>query len=112
METFRLFFNRRRNWVCVYLHDVTPETFDRRGGGRWAYFVPPVEADGPGGLTGELHFVADRVRSDVVAHELIHTIAAWMRQRKMELNARNEERIATIMDELTRNFWREYERLF
>lgn len=107
MENFRIYFDRRRRWVCVYLHDVAPQTFERRGGGRWAYFEPAAER-GRYGVLGELHFVSSRVRPDTVAHELIHVLADWMREKGMTFSERSEERIAVMYDELTRNFWREY----
>lgn len=110
METFRFWFNRRHNWVTVYLHDVTPETFMRRGGGRWGYYVAH---DGRGrlGKFGELHLVRRRIREDVVVHEIFHLLADWLRFRKVELNDRNEEKIAQWFDEMVRNFYKEYKKL-
>ena len=94
----------------VFLHEVTPETFNRRGGGRWGYYLA-CDSRGRRGKFGELHIVRRRVREDVVAHELFHLLADWLQFRKVELNDRNEEKIAVWMDELTRSFWREYKKL-
>lgn len=116
MEIFRFWFNRRRNWVDVYLHEVTPETFMRRGGGRWGYYVDASER-GRVGKFGELHLVRGRVREDVVAHEVFHLFADWIRFRKVELNKDNEyhekteEKLALTFDEFIRSFWREYKKL-
>ena len=83
-EAFRVYFNRRRQYVSVFLHEVSPQTFHRRGGGRWGYYVP-AEVRGRIGKFGELHFVLDRVRPDVVAHELLHLLADRMRGARDDL---------------------------
>jgi hypothetical protein len=107
MMEFRLYFNRRKQFVDVYLHPVTPGTFERRGGGRWAYYSPCSERSRVG-LFGEIHIVESRVRPDVVSHELIHLLCDIMRSRGMAWTDRSEERIASVYDELVRSFWREY----
>jgi hypothetical protein len=43
-----------------------------------------------------------------VAHELFHLLADWMRCKEMQITPQNEERLAWIFDEMTRNFWREF----
>src|SRR5512143_207951 len=106
-EAFRVYFNRRRQFVSVFLHEVSPQTFHRRGGGRWGYYLP-AEERGRRGKFGELHLVSDRVRPDVVAHELTHLLADRMRARGMTWCERTEEKSAEMMDELTRAFWREW----
>jgi hypothetical protein len=106
-EAFKLYFNRRRQYVSVYFHEVSPQTFHRRGGGRWAYYIP-AQVQARHGKFGELHFVSGRVRHDVVAHELFHLLMDRMRVRNMTVSDRTEERLALMMDELTRAFWREY----
>lgn len=113
-HNFRMYFNRRRQWVDVYLHDVHPSTFQRRDGGRWAYLTydHPYRRKGK---FGELHFVASRwrrLRLDTVAHELQHlTIRLFISRNGIldnAMSADTEERICTLNDELTRAFWREY----
>jgi len=106
-EAFRVYFNRRRQYVLVFMHEVSPQTFHRRGGGRWGFYLP-AEIRGRCGKFGELHFVSDRVRPDVVAHELLHLLADRMRARGMSWSERTEERAALMLDELTRAFWREW----
>lgn len=110
MRQFRFYFNNRRQWIDVTLYKVHPTTFERWGGGRWEYYQPETDR-GRGGLFGTMHFVADRVRSDVVAHCLIHLYGDIMRSRGKVWTAKNEETIALQFDELTRNFWREYNKL-
>lgn len=110
MTDFRLYFNRRRQYVEVYLHPVTPGTFERRGGGRWGWYAGK-ESRGREGAFGEIHLVASRVRPDVVSHELIHLLCDIMRSRGMSWTDRSEERIAAIYDELVRSFWKSYEKI-
>ena len=98
-------FNRGRQWVEVYLEDVHPSTFHRRGGGRWGYFIPQWTHPRRG-LFGEIHIVRSRLRHDVVAHELLHLWIEWLRARNVTINDRNEESLALLYDELTRRFWR------
>lgn len=102
-----MFFNRRRQWIDVYLDDVHPNTFERQGGGRWGYYLASADRNPRHGHYGDTHLVCSRVRADVVAHELEHTVI----DRLAPITTRNEERAARLMDELTRNFWREYEKL-
>jgi hypothetical protein len=104
---FRLYWNHKQQWVEVYLWDVTPGTFERRGGGKWAYYLA-AETRSRTGLFGSLHFVRNRVRADVVAHELVHLLADYLRDRDTAINVYNEERIAMLFDGWVRAFWREY----
>lgn len=106
MQDFRVPFNRGKQYFVVYLEDVTPTTFHRRGGGRWGFWQASDERNDRLGLFGEMHLVAERVRNDVVAHELFHVVADWLSGKAIV--PQNEERLARLMDELTRNFWREY----
>lgn len=106
MTDFKVNFNHGRQYFVVYLEDVTPTTFHRRGGGRWGFWLGADERKERSGLFGELHLVAERVRNDVVAHELFHVVADWLNGKAIV--PQTEERAALLMDELTRNFWREY----
>jgi hypothetical protein len=110
VDEFRLYFNRRRQWVDVFLWDVHPNTFERWQAGRWAYYQAHAER-GKCGKFGELHFVRSRVRHDTLAHELIHLLGDYLRDRDATINVYNEERIAMLFDGWTRQFWREYGKL-
>lgn len=112
METFRFWFNRRRNFVTVHFDASTPKTLDRKGYGLWGYYLKE-ENRSRWGKFGELHFITrtGKLRDDVISHELFHLLADYLRYRSLELNEQNEERIVLIHDELTRSFWREYKKL-
>ena len=109
--TFRVYFNRRKQLIDVILHDVHPNTFERRGGGRWGYYDEASGRNLKKGLFGEMHLVKSRVRSDTVAHELFHLLCDYIRSREVYLSNMNEEYYALKFDEFTRNFWREYKKL-
>lgn len=111
MINFNIFFNRRKQWIEVYLHDVTPYKFERSGGGRWGYYDSYVERSIRSGKFGEIHLVSNRVRHDSVAHELGHALFDIVLSKGGSFSRQSEERIAILLDELTRGFWREYEKL-
>jgi hypothetical protein len=102
---FQIKFGKR--WVDVFLWDVHPNTFAGWGGGKWAYYQAHAER-GKCGKFGELHFVRSRVRADTLAHELVHLLGDYLRDRDATINVYNEERIATLFDSWVRSFWREY----
>lgn len=106
-QSFRVFFRKRRQFFNVYLHETTPETFQRKGGGRWGYFVPRWESSRTGWF-GDIHLVSSRVRVDVVQHELDHLRLEWIFSNEIVLSTRNEEWYCKFGDELIRNFYREY----
>jgi hypothetical protein len=108
LETFRVYFSRRRWYLAVYLEPVTPATFQRRGGGRWGWYLA-TDGRARKGQFGEIHLVESRVREDVVAHELAHVLFDWLGGRPV-LTDRFEERVCGLFDELTRHFWKEYEK--
>lgn len=108
---FRFWFNRRKQWCDVYLDDVTPETFDRRKGGRWGWFRASWENPRLG-LFGEIHFVASRIREDVIVHELDHLRAEWMFAKGRKYSRYTEERWALFLDALMRSFLREYRKSY
>jgi hypothetical protein len=109
-RSFRVFFRRKQQFYDVYLHNTTPTTFNRRGGGRWGYFVPRWE-NPKVGLFGEIHLVQSRVRYDSVQHELDHLRCAWIFGNRVNLSTRNEEWFCRFGDELIRNFYREYKKI-
>lgn len=107
---FKIRFNHNRQWATVYLHNVHPNTFYRKGGGRWGWFAP-AWTNPKVGLFGELHFVKRRLRFDGIVHELDHLRTAWMWARGETITRKNEERYATLLDELCRKFIRELRKI-
>lgn len=103
---FRVYFNRHRQWLEVTLWDVHPNTFARWKAGRWAYFLA-TWSDPKSGLFGELHFVTSRLRFDTVSHEIFHVLAEWMFANRDPLSPKNEEKYASLFDELSRKVVRE-----
>jgi hypothetical protein len=106
---FKIYFNKNRQWLSVYLWDVHPNTFQIWKGGRWGYFHS--KWDNPKlGFFGELHFVKSRLREreDTVSHELLHALIDWMWSNGFTITRLNEEKMCEFMDELTRKFYREY----
>lgn len=111
MDDFRIYFNKKRQWIDVKIWDVHPITFKSWGGGRWAYFDPTWWNDdntSKSGKFGELHCVKSGIREDTVAHELEHVLLGWCFANWVIPTPRNEEKLCTIMDELTRKFWKGY----
>jgi hypothetical protein len=104
-ESFIVRFNNRRQYFEVHLEDVSPATFHRRGGGRWAYFLPTWEHPRRGRF-GEIHIVRSRCRPDTVAHELLHLWISWMRAKDIVITPRNEEQLVGLYDSMVRAFWR------
>lgn len=115
-RSFRVYFNHRSQWFDVYLYDVSPETFQRRDAGRWGFFdrtdnEQPIAENKRSGKFGELHLIDSHIRqlrSDTVAHELMHLLFEWLRVKNVVVTTRNEEAICNRYDELVRNFWRTY----
>ncbi len=105
-----MYFNNRRQWLDVTVHDVSPSTFERRNGTPWGYYQGAAERNDRSGKFGEIHLVRARVRHDLAAHELFHAFADWLNCKKMQISSANEERLANLFDEMTRNFWRAFER--
>lgn len=106
---FRVYFNHHRQWFDVHLEDVHPDTFNRHNGSRWGYFQANYEFPRRG-LFGEIHLVASRVTRDLVAHELLHLWIEWLRTKDITIVPQNEEKYVVLFDELTRRFWKEYEK--
>lgn len=101
-----MLFNRKIQWVDVYLHDVHPDTFQKRKGGRWGYYINWTERSKQGKF-GELHFVKSRLRFDTIVHEIEHMRIDWIWSRGDTITRKNEERYTTLLDELVRKFIRE-----
>lgn len=107
--TFRIYFNKHKQWIDVYLDKVHPNTFANRKGGRWGWFLGTSEHP-KRGILGEIHLVESRVRPDSVAHELDHARTEWMLINGTTITRSTEERMASFLDELTRKFWREFKK--
>jgi hypothetical protein len=105
---FRFYFNRRRQWCDVSIHDVSVDTFVRHNGTRWGYYQAESDRQNRRGKFGEIHIVLGRVTVDLVAHEIDHMRWDWIFSNGITPSPRNEERLVTLLDEMTRNFWREY----
>lgn len=110
MKSFRIKFNRGKQWVDVTLWDVHPNTFQNWGGGRWAYFEKGYEHPREGKF-GELHAVESGIREDTVAHEIPHIVWEWFVANNIQFIRRNEEKFCRMTDELVRKFYREYRKL-
>lgn len=104
---FKVWFNRKKQYFLVSLEEVSQTTFDRKGGGRWGYFIETWTSPYKGEF-GRIHLVASKVRPDTIAHELLHLWIAWIKARDVAITSRNEERLVLQFDELTRHFWKEY----
>lgn len=104
--TFCLYFNKRRQWVSVYLWDVHPSTFASWKAGRWGYWIAEWESPKCGHF-GSLHFVRNRLRIDTIVHELTHMRQEWLRANLDAWTGRNEERIVEMGDRLLWGFLRE-----
>lgn len=107
---FIFYFYRKKQWCRVYLWDVHPNTFANWNSGRWGYFEQFWEHP-KRGLFGELHFVKSRLRIDTIVHELDHLRTEWMWANGITITRKNEERMATLLDELVRNFLRELKKV-
>jgi hypothetical protein len=105
---FRVYFRRHKQWFDVSIWDVHPNTFASWDAGRWEYWLGNPDRNCRVGLFGEAHFVASRVRADVVDHTLTHLWVDWMRAKDIYITPKNEEKLVLLHDELTRNFWREF----
>jgi hypothetical protein len=110
MDEFLVYFNKRKQWLRIVLWDVHPTTFDRWKAGRWGYFIAKWQYPEIGEF-GEVHLVRSRVREDLVVHELFHALIEWMWANRKPISSGTEERFATILDTMTRNFYKEYNKL-
>lgn len=108
---FRVKFNESKQWVDVYIADSPAKFIDRND--CHAYYMPADGRKAYTGLFGVIHLskMDDTPEGvELMTHELDHLMADWMRSRRMTLNVRNEERIATMKGELSRIFWRKWKK--
>ncbi len=109
---FRVYFNGNKQWVNIHVAQ-DPASFKRKNQCH-AYYIAAETRKQRQGLFGyiylsELNF--SPLAHELVAHEVQHLIFDWVLTRKgMNLNEKNEERIATMTGEITRRLWRKYER--
>ena len=109
---FRVFFNDNKQWVNIYVAK-DPIWFKRKNQCH-AYYIGAETRKQRQGLFGyiylsELNF--SPMAHELVAHEVQHLIFDWVLTRKgMNINEKNEERIATMTGEISRRLWRKYER--
>lgn len=109
---FRVFFRKKSQYFDVYLWDVHPTTFSNWKAGRWGYFVATWEHPKREKF-GEIHLVHSKsrtIRIDTVSHELDHLRQEWLWANRVAVGGRNEEWFCRFGDELTRKFWREYDK--
>lgn len=109
MDNFHIHFNRNRQWITVTIWDVHPTTFNNWGGGRWAYFQARWE-NPKSGFFGELHLVKSGIRDDTVAHEMFHVLCEIIYARRDAITTYNEEKYASLLDELVRKFRQGYKK--
>lgn len=98
---FKIYFRNKKQWIEVYLEDVSPKTFKKHGGGRWGYFLPTWEHE-KDGIFGEIHFVKSSIRLDTVAHEVFHAVNEWAWSNGEVVTRKNEEFYAKLDDEIFR----------
>lgn len=96
---FKVAFNKGRQWINIYLESVSPKTFEKKGGGRWGYFLATWKNPNSGEF-GEIHFVKSNISLVTVSHEVFHAVAehAWISGES--INRRNEEFYACMTDEI------------
>lgn len=107
MDEFAINFNKGKQFITVTLWDVHPTTFNNWGGGYWAYIIPKWE-DPRIGFFAEFHGVKSGIREDTVAHEMVHVAWEYFNANNIQFIRRNEERFASLTDELVRKFFKYY----
>ena len=95
----------------VSLWDVHPSTFARWKAGRWGYFLATWTSPKVGEF-GEFHFVVSRLRFDTVSHEVFHCVVEYLWANRDNITTRNEERYATLNDELVRKIVRGIRKIY
>lgn len=109
---FRVYFNDNKQWVNIYI--AKDPIYFKRKNQCHAYYIAAEIRKQRQGLFGyiylsELNF--SPMAHELVAHEVQHLIFDWVLTRKgMNINEKNEERIATMTGEISRRLWRKYER--
>lgn len=104
---FHVKYKKSEYWIKVFLHEVHPTTFARWKNGYWGYFILSEEE----GYFGELHFVKSRLRFDTIVHEIDHARTELMWSNGFTITRKNEESMATLLDQMVRNFLRELRKI-
>lgn len=107
---FILKFNEKKQYVEVFLHEVHPNTFQRKKGGRWGYFIATWKNRNSGKF-GEIHFVKSRLRFDVIAHEILHALMEWRWENGETFTRKNEERLIGYLDRMVWRFLKELKKI-
>jgi hypothetical protein len=104
--TFRVYFNKRKQWIDVYVADSSRKFM--RENKCWAYYQPAHPRKSRKGYFGSVHF--SRVGAGLVAHELLHFLIDWTTagNRVFTFTDRNEERVVEMFGEVSRIFWNKY----
>lgn len=111
--TFTVPFNKRKQSFRVtiwYDVDAFEEKFDPIKKQTVGNCDPIPDRYVRSGPFAAIDILWDYFELDTVVHECMHLLVDWIRSRHMQISIRNEERVAYLFDEITRNFWSEYER--
>lgn len=110
-------FNSGKQRVKVCIYDVTEKRFERWGrtkrepGSYHGYYEPRDGRSRYRGIFGILHLRLGSLDDNLVAHEIYHLMADWMKSRNMQLSDKTEETLAWLNGELNGNFWKKYRNL-
>lgn len=77
-------------------------------GDYFGAYVPYPYRRARTGLFGEIHLVQKEITPGYVAHEIQHFLYDWL-QTQSQTSGTNEK-MATLAGEVTRKFWKEYDR--
>ena len=109
---FRVYFNNNKQWVNIFVAS-SPAHFKRKNQCH-AYYIAADMRKQRQGLFGHIYLSElnhSPLAQELVAHEVQHLIFDWVLTRKgMNINQKNEERIATMTGEISRRLWRKFER--
>jgi len=103
---FEVRFNNGKQWVDVFISEDS-ETFKKENDCQ-AWYIGAEKRKVYSGLFGSMHFsmMDDSPEGiELMTHEIDHLVADWMRSRRITLSERNEERIATLKGDISKNFW-------
>ena len=107
---FRVYFNEKEHWVDVYVAE-SPAKFKRKEK-CYAYYIGADNRRQRRGLFGKIHLsqLDDSPLSiELMTHEIQHLFFDWWLCRKgNQMSTQNEERIAKMVGEFSRAFWRKY----
>jgi len=112
MKPFRVYFNGRKQYVLVFVAN-DPARFKRKNKCH-AWYIGEEVRHQRSGLFGRIYLSEANyspLGHELVAHEIQHLIFDWVMCRSgMTFSTTNEERLATMTGEVSRNFWRGYQK--